>query len=160
MTRAGTSIRRAGPADLAELARLSRLAIEEQRQEKGGDVWSRREARQEPVERSFDAQFDGDNAVWLASWDGAPIGYAVAGVEALADGTTIGAIHDLYVEAEAREVGVGEALMAEVVAWCGERGCVGIDGWALPGDRETKNFFETFGFTARGIVVHHRLTGA
>ena len=76
----------------------------------------------------------------------------------LADGTALGAIVDLYVEAEVREVGIGEALMGAVVAWCDERGCIGIDGWALPGDRETKNFFETFGFTARGIVVHHRLT--
>jgi hypothetical protein len=36
-------------------------------------------------------------------------------------------------------------------------GCVGIDALALPGNRQTKNFFESFGFTARAIVVHRRL---
>ena len=34
---------------------------------------------------------------------------------------------------------------------------VGIDALALPGDRETKNFFETFGLKARAIVVHRSL---
>jgi hypothetical protein len=34
-------------------------------------------------------------------------------------------------------------------------GCVGVDSWSLPGERETKNFYEAHGFTARSINVHH-----
>ena len=54
-------------------------------------------------------------------------------------------------------MGVGEAMMELVLAWCDERGCRGVDSLALPGDRETKNFFERFGLTARAIVVHRAL---
>ena len=35
--------------------------------------------------------------------------------------------------------------------------CLGIDARALPGHRATKNFFEAHGFTARVLVMHHRL---
>jgi L-amino acid N-acyltransferase YncA len=69
-------------------------------------------------------------------------------------------IDDLFVEGEAREVGVGEEMTKVVVEWCEERGCRGIDANVLPGDRATKNFFESFGFTARAITVHRRLPGA
>jgi hypothetical protein len=47
--------------------------------------------------------------------------------------------------------------MNGIVEWCTARGCVGVDGLALPGNRATKNFFETFGLVARAIVVHRRL---
>jgi hypothetical protein len=33
---------------------------------------------------------------------------------------------------------------------------VGIDAFALPGMRETKNFFEGSGFTARLLVMHRQ----
>ena len=58
---------------------------------------------------------------------------------------------------EARAVGVGEAMLDLVVAESRANGCTGIDAQALPGERETKNFFETFGFTARRLVVHRSL---
>jgi hypothetical protein len=32
-----------------------------------------------------------------------------------------------------------------------------MDSLALPGDRATKNFFESFGLKARAIVVHRSL---
>ena len=63
-------------------------------------------------------------------------------------------LDDIFVEPEAREVGVGEAMVDDVVDWCRDAGCIGIDSFALPGNRSTKNFFETFGFTARMLVVH------
>jgi hypothetical protein len=47
--------------------------------------------------------------------------------------------------------------MDHVVAWCRAAGCFGIDSLALPGDRSTKNFFESFGLVARAIVVHRSL---
>ena len=55
-------------------------------------------------------------------------------------------------------VGVGEALIEAIISWCTERNCVGIDSMALPGNRATKNFFETFGFKARLLTVHKPLT--
>ena len=57
-------------------------------------------------------------------------------------------------------VGVGEAVMDAVMTWSESKGCRGIDGFALPGDRETQNFFERFGLTARAILVHRSLLPA
>ena len=44
--------------------------------------------------------------------------------------------------------------VSDLIAWAHEAGAVGIDALALPGDRATKNFFETAGLTARAILVH------
>ena len=74
--------------------------------------------------------------------------------ERLTDGGLLGVVDDIYVDPGARSVGVGEALMDHVLAWCRDQGCFGVDSLALPGDRATKNFFESFGLVARAIVVH------
>ena len=50
--------------------------------------------------------------------------------------------------------------MDEILVWCRSQGCIGVDSLALPGNRETKNFFESFGLVARAIVVHRSLGGA
>jgi ribosomal protein S18 acetylase RimI-like enzyme len=88
--------------------------------------------------------------------DGTVVGFGVAVVEILRSGAALGVITDLFVEPEARAVSVGEALASQLVAFCDERGCIGVDAFALPGHRAAKNFFEEFGFTARGIVMHRR----
>jgi hypothetical protein len=49
---------------------------------------------------------------------------------------------------------VGEALLDAAMAFGREHACRGIDSYALPGARETKNFFETAGMKARLLVVH------
>ena len=141
--------------DLPRLAELARLGIDELLPMKGGDVFVAREARGEPLEASFKAALaDPDTRVLCGTIDDAVIGYAVARLEDLRDGGRTGVVDDIFVEPEAREVGVGEAMLNDVVEWCREADCVGIDSSALPGNRSTKNFFETFGFTARMIVVH------
>ena len=63
-------------------------------------------------------------------------------------------VRRLYVEEGARSVGVGEAMIAELVAFASRAGCIGVDALALPGARAAKNFFEESGFTARIIVMH------
>jgi GNAT superfamily N-acetyltransferase len=63
-------------------------------------------------------------------------------------------IEEIYVQPEARAVGVGELLVERLVAFCVEAGCSGVDAAALPGHRQAKNFFERAGFTARLLVMH------
>jgi GNAT superfamily N-acetyltransferase len=75
----------------------------------------------------------------------------------LRSGAALGTVTDLFVEDAAREVGVGERIIDDLVAFCIERGCIGIDAAALPGHRATKNFFEEHHFTARLLTMHHRL---
>jgi GNAT superfamily N-acetyltransferase len=154
------SARPATTADVGRLAELAEQAVAELAPTKGGDIWARREARQSPYVESFLPDLaDDDRLTLVGEIDGAVIGYAVVHVEPLHDGGTLGIIDDIYVEPDARDVGVGECLMDALVEWCTRRGCVGVDGLALPGNRATKNFFETFGLVARAIVVHRRLDG-
>jgi len=71
------------------------------------------------------------------------------------DGTGRRGILDLcFVEPGAREVGLGGLLLEYAVDWFRAHGCAGVDGTALPGDREAKQFFESAGFKARLLVMH------
>ncbi|MCL2394974.1 MAG: GNAT family N-acetyltransferase [Acidimicrobiaceae bacterium] len=71
-----------------------------------------------------------------------------------APGERIGVIEALYVEPDAREVGVGDAVAGVLVDHFDGLGCDGIDAFALPGNRKAKAFFEGHGFTARLLVMH------
>ena len=97
-------------------------------------------------------------AAFVGTIDDVVVGLATVSVEELLDGSRLGVIHELGVLVGARGVGVGEAMLDEVLVFCRHERCRGIDSYALPGTRETKNFFETFGFTARLLVVHTNLT--
>lgn len=152
------SARPATSEDIEALAALAAQAVAELTPSKGGGVWSRREARAAPYDASLRADLDSpDHGVFAGEVAGAVVGYAVVHAEPLRDGGVLGIIDDIYVEPDARAIGLGEALMEQVERWCRARGCIGIDGLALPGNRETKNFFETFGLVARAIVVHRPL---
>ena len=100
----------------------------------------------------------GTARVWVGGLDDASVGFAVARLVVLRDRTSLAAIDALYVLPEARGVGLGEALMDEVLAWAVAGGAAAVDAVALPGDRVTKNFFERYGLTARALQVHRRLT--
>ena len=52
-----------------------------------------------------------------------------------------------------------DALMTELIGWSRAHDCRGIDALVLPGMRESKNYFERFGLTARAILVHKDLRG-
>ena len=77
-------------------------------------------------------------------------------VESLSDGRLLGHLDVCYVEPDARGVGLGRLLLDGVVGWLNGRGCVGVDGLALPGDREAKNFYEAAGFKARLLTMHRQ----
>ncbi|MDQ3574166.1 MAG: GNAT family N-acetyltransferase [Actinomycetota bacterium] len=144
-------------ARLAELCRQAQAELGSQ--ERGGAVFVAREARPEPVEDSLlSAILEPDRTVMLGMIDDTVMGYATGRTEGLRDGSTLGVIDDLFVEEEARAVGVGEAMMDALLAWFRAQGCSGVDSLALPGARATKNFFEESGFTARLLVMHHRMT--
>lgn len=150
-------VRPATGADLDSLVVLATEAVDEQRDARGGPVWSRREARRQPRETLGDALEADDVTVLVGTLDDVVVGYAVLRVEVLDDGGRLAVVDDLYVEPGARGVGVGEGLMGELVRLATDYGCIGIDALALPGNRATKNFFEASGLTARAIVVHRSL---
>lgn len=150
--------RPATSSDLPALAELATRAVAELAPMRGGAVYVQREGRAAPVEATLQHDLADEGAVVLAGTiDEVVVGYATGRTEELRDGSRLGIIDDLYVDEGARSVGVGEAMMVELLAWFRDRGCAGVDATALPGNRATKNFFEESGFTARLLVMHHRL---
>ena len=84
-------------------------------------------------------------------------GYSVSVLRTLRSGEVILDLTDFWVHPEARGVGIGAALMNTALDVAAASSCTGIDARALPGDRQTKNFFESFGLVARTIEVHRSL---
>jgi ribosomal protein S18 acetylase RimI-like enzyme len=152
------SSRPARVADLPRMLELAELMRAELGAMRGGEVWVERDAWPTPLDASYAALLERDDALVLTgSIDGTVVGFAAVVIETLRSGRRLGVITDLFVEAEARSVGVGDAMTADLVAFCATQGCTGIDASALPGHRAAKNFFEAHGFTARALVMHHRL---
>ena len=150
--------RPATPDDVPVIDGLSAEAIAEQVEGRGGAVWSVREARRQPRGEGLAAAVDDpDQLVLVGTIDEDVVGFATTELDVLTDGSTLGVITSVFALPGARAVGIGEAMLDAVIAWCESRGCIGIDAHALPGNRDTKNFFETFGFTARLLVVHRKL---
>ena len=154
----------ARPATAADIDRLVALALElrgELRVMRGGALWEVRESRVRPVAEQFGELLARDDTIVLAGTiDDVVVGYGTLELETLEDGSRLALIGDLFVEPEARAVGVGEAIATELVARANAAGCIGIDALALPGHRATKNFFERAGFTARALVMHKPLPDA
>jgi GNAT superfamily N-acetyltransferase len=152
------SVRAAGPDDLAVLARMAGDAVAELVPLRGGEMWARTLGRRPPFEPGLaEAMTDPEVLVLVGTVDDAVVGYAVARLDAVDDGDPIVVIDDLFTEPGARAVGVGEAMLGTIVEWGTEQGASGIDAVVLPGARETKNFFESFGLKARALVVHRDL---
>jgi ribosomal protein S18 acetylase RimI-like enzyme len=149
------SARTATVGDLGDLVQLAAEAIAELRPTRGGDLWALTAARATPFGVTFRHDLDDpDRLVVVGAVDDVVVGYGVVGLQVLADERHLGVIDELFTHPDARGVGIGEAMMDLLVDWCRARRCVGIDAVALPGNRATKNFFETFGLKARAIVVH------
>lgn len=89
----------------------------------------------------------------VGEYEGATVGLAAGRVGE----RRLGTVDCCYVRPEARRVGVGGALVDALMAWFREAGCSGVDALALPGDRDTKQLYESAGFTARLLVLHHPL---
>ncbi|MEX2292475.1 MAG: GNAT family N-acetyltransferase [Acidimicrobiales bacterium] len=150
--------RPAQAGDVERLAALAEQAVVELEGGRGGPVWARHQGRRPPFAETFAQELaDPDHLIVVGVLDGDVLAYGVAHVEVLRDGGLLGVVTDLFTEPGAREVGLGEVMMTTLVAWCTERGCFGVDSLALPGDRHTKNFFESFGLVARALVVHRPL---
>jgi ribosomal protein S18 acetylase RimI-like enzyme len=122
-------------------------------------MWPLADGLPEPVEGAFEAALaDDDSLVILGSVAGYPFGFLLARVESVlpqAGGERIGSIRMVFVELEAREVSVGEAMRDLAMDMLRERGISKFDAHVLPGHRLAKNFFEAGGFSARSIVMHH-----
>lgn len=148
-------------ADIPAVADLVSRVYDELGPLRGGALLLAQQGRRLPCGESLAADLaDPSTMLFVGTIDDAALGWACAETRELADGSRLGVVREIGVLAEARGVGIGEELLGLAVAWCRANRCRGIDSFALPGARETKNFFETFGFTARLLVVHTSLVEA
>jgi ribosomal protein S18 acetylase RimI-like enzyme len=122
-------------------------------------MWPLADGLDEPVADSLREALDSDRTVLVVGEiEGYPFGFLLARVEpmlAQAGREQIGAIRLIYVDDEAREVALGEAMRELTLGILRDRGITKFDAHVLPGHRLAKNFFEAGGFAARSITMHH-----
>jgi ADP-ribose pyrophosphatase YjhB (NUDIX family)/GNAT superfamily N-acetyltransferase len=148
-----------GEAMLATASQLSRLvelaaqAVAEAAGRRGGPLLLAA-SRVAVPEAALVHYLGADDHLLLAgSFAGVVVGLAAAHLEPCDDGV-VGVLDLVYVEPDARRVGVGDALLDSLTAWAEAEGCTGLDMAVLPGDQASKAFLETWGFTARLLTLH------
>lgn len=152
---------RARPAVEADAGRLVELADEalaEISARRGGTQLAHDVLAGRSVPQAVGAALaDPDATVVVGELNGAALGIGMARIDQRRMAATV---ELLYVEPDARAVGLGEVMLDALAAWAGSRGCTALDAAALPGSREAKAFFETHGMVARLLVMHRALAGA
>lgn len=151
-------------ADADDIPRLVEIAIEHSKHvvgERGGELMLKEDGPAGPDEYATvlaQAIASPTSIVVAGGYDGVIFGLGRMEFIDLNGDSLLARIHELIVAGPAREVGIGEAMMNLLLQQAESHGCFGVDAVALPGDRETKNFFESFGLKARKLVVHRSLT--
>lgn len=122
-------------------------------------LWPVADGLPEPIESSFAQHLsEEDSLIVLGTVDDVPLGFLWIRSEALlpqAAGALVGAVRLVFVETAARGVGVGEEMIGMVMDDFRSRGITLFDSHVSPGHRLAKNFFESHGYSARSIVMHH-----
>jgi GNAT superfamily N-acetyltransferase len=145
-------------ADLAAVAELAAQLRSSAAAQRGGALWSVYEALPAPTPDHLAARLaDPQLATVVGTLDDVVLAYGLAHLTTVRDDRTLAVIDELLVAEPARSVGLGEAVLAALVAWADGHDALGVDATALPGDRTAKNFFEAAGFTARRLVMHSSL---
>ena len=150
----------ARPARAVEVPRLAELAATaaaEAAAFRGGELLTHGLRREDPdaVRTWLEGYLSAADRLLLAGTiDEAIVG--VAAVHARSD-PPVGSFDLLYVEPDARGVGVGAAVVEAGTEWLRAEGCTGVDVVALPGVRATKQFLEGAGMLARLIVMHRAI---
>lgn len=138
---------------LVEIVESHAAGLDDQR---GGPLLRDHDALKGPAAARFSAALERtDECLIAGEFDGQVFGVAHVVLQSL-PGSVIARLEQFVVDADARAVGVGETMMNLAIEWARSHDCAGIDSQALPGDRQTKNFFEGFGLKARLLTVHYR----
>ena len=149
--------RRAGPEDVGVLVDLYRKL--EAEMVGLHPMWPRADGFDEPVGQSFLDRMNDDGArVFIGEIDSYPLGFIYGRSEPLLTheaGVRVAVIRLVFVEEEARGVGVGEIMRDAFMEEFRGLDHHLFDAHVLPGHRLVKNFFEAGGFSARSIVMHH-----
>jgi GNAT superfamily N-acetyltransferase len=135
-------VRPVAPGDVDDLGSLETAARGSLVDQRGGPRWLEEHPPHHPAWAATASR-----RVLVADLDGCPVGYLVL------DLGRVAVVESVFVDPGAREVGFGDALLAEAREIAMAAGAEILEGTALPGDRETKNLYERAGITARSITV-------
>lgn len=153
------SARVANRHDLHRIAELWAAAAAELRAQRGGSLLAHAALPPGSALAHLQAAQDRpDDVMAVGLIDEVVVGFGYGRLRQ-APGERIGVIEALYVEPDAREVGVGDAVAGVLVQHFDALGCDGVDAFALPGNRKAKAFFEAHGFTTRLLVMHRSNRG-
>ena len=154
---------------MAETARLADLEDEqyftdlfttariETSSSKGFELWNQLESVGNTPESTFkEFTADTQKAIVIGEYEHYPLGYMLIELLTIDDKSATN-IHEVFVDPDARGVGIGEVIMDFTIDWSRANGSALIMGRTFPGDRATKNFFERFRITARLIEVSKEL---
>lgn len=151
-------------AEYDDVPRFVEIATEHSKHlvdERGGELMLKEDGPSGPdvyAGELADAIGSPTSVVVAGSYDDVVFGFGRMEFVDLNGESLLARIREFVVAEPARKVGIGEAMMDLLLQQAESRGCFGVDAMALPGDRETKNFFESFGLKARKLIVHRSLT--
>jgi GNAT superfamily N-acetyltransferase len=148
--------RLAEAADLAAVAELWQRAVADLNGQRGGLLLAATLYRTDLPGYLKAAVDDDARLLVLGLIDETAVGVASV-IRSENPGGPLAVIELIYVDPEARSIGVAEAMLNPIMEWCSKQHCVGVDAPALPGNRAAKAFFEGNGFLARLLVMHHPL---
>ena len=151
------AVRPGGSEDTAMLVSLAEAALAEVSQWRGGELFAKLQATADLSEGFERCLASPSHACWVGVLDEVAVGAAVSTWQELAADGKLAQVLMLYVLPGARGVGVGESLIGELLAWSQAQGCFGLEADAMPGDRLTKNFFESQGMVARQLILYRDL---
>ena len=66
-------------------------------------------------------------------------------------------VSHVFVDPQARQLGIGAGLVGETARFAKSKGCQTLDAVALPGDRKMKNLYERIGMPARLLIASKTL---
>jgi GNAT superfamily N-acetyltransferase len=95
-----------------------------------------------------------DHSVLVAEVAQQVVAYICAELD---DTRLVCSVTQIFVDPQARQLGIGAHLVANTANIARDYGCTRLDACALPGDRKMKNLFERVGMPARLIVVSTNL---
>jgi GNAT superfamily N-acetyltransferase len=145
------AVRAAVPSDAEALGWLHDMARVAAVDMRGGPRWLEETPR---IDDWSAALADPALAVFAGTLDDVVLGLLVLEFDHAGDVATV---QLAYVHPEARELGLGDDLLALAIGEARHRGARLFEGVALPGDRDTKNLYERAGITARKLVVSTQL---
>ncbi|MDT8368655.1 MAG: GNAT family N-acetyltransferase [Longimicrobiales bacterium] len=141
--------RRVKASDLDELVRMRRA------------LWS--DSTRAEAEEALQKHLRGDLFILVAERDGYAglAAFAEAGIRTHAEGcaaSPVAYLEGIWVDEDARRVGIAQALVEEVVAWAHRRGLRELASDSEVGNHGARSFHEALGFEDAGTIVAWRRT--